>query len=110
MDKTKLTLAILRTIEGHPSSNPIRGRELAEIHSVNIRQVQDIVEMLRSSGFKVGSAMAPPAGYFLATDAEELLETAEHYRSRGRLFFATANRLLDFGRLQQTIWEQEVTE
>jgi biotin operon repressor len=110
MNDTKLALQVLSAIERHSIQNPITGAALAELFGITRRHVQLIVEELRDSGRKVGSAMGTPSGYFLAAGPEQLQETAEHYRSRGRLFFATANKLLNFGRLQQTIWEQEVTE
>ena len=110
MNDTRLALQVLSAIERHSIQNPITGAALAELFGITRRHVQLIVEELRDSGRKVGSAMGTPSGYFLAAGPEQLQETAEHYRSRGRQYFATANKLLNFGRLQQTIWEQEVTE
>jgi hypothetical protein len=105
---TRLTLRILARIQIHRIEYPITGRALAEEFGIDIRKVQLVVEELRKGGHKIGSQMANPAGYFLARNPEELYETAEHYRSRAKEFCLQANRLMDFGSAQPTIFEQTV--
>lgn len=108
---TQLTLRVLARIQLHRVEDPIAGHALAEEFRINLRRVQTVVEELRDAGYKIGSSMdGSNPGYFLARNAEELFETAEHYRSRARRFLGTANRLMDFGSLQPTIFEQTVTE
>ena len=105
---TQLALRILARIQQHGIDDPITGHALAFMFGINIRQVQHIVEELRDAGHKVGSSMAAPMGYFIAKRPEELLDTVEHYRSRAKEFCIRANRLLDFGSLAPTIFEQPV--
>lgn len=105
---THLTLSVLARVQQHNASDPITGHALAELFGINIRQVQTIVEELRDAGHKVGSSMGKPLGYFLAKTPEELIGTAEHYRSRAREFCIRANRLMDFGSLEPTVFEQPV--
>jgi hypothetical protein len=108
---TQLTLRLLARIQLHRIEDPIAGRVLAEEFGIDIRRVQMVVEELRDARYKIGSSMdGSKPGYFLARNADELYETAEHYRSRARAFLGRANRLMDFGSMQPTLYEQPVTE
>lgn len=108
---TQLALRVLARIQMHRKEDPIAGHALAEEFGINLRKVQWVIEELRDADYKIGSSMdASNPGYFLARNAEELSETAEHYRSRARAFLGRANRLMDFGSLQPTLYEQPITE
>lgn len=105
--ETMLTLRVLARIQMHSIRSPITGGTLAKIYGIDIRHVQHIVEDLRDAGHKIGANQSPPRGYFLAKGPDEMFETAELLRDRGRTFFARAARLMNFGGNQRTVWEQE---
>lgn len=107
MNDTQLALRILSAIQRHGIEHPIPGHQLAEMFDIDLRRVQSIVEELVDSGQKIGSSMKRPCGYFLAKHPDELTETAEILRTRGRKYFARANKLLDFGSNQPTVFEQQ---
>lgn len=107
MNDTQLHLRVLRVIQGHQKADPITGHVLAEMFGTSVRQVQTVVEELRAAGYKVGSSMVHPFGYFIAVAPEELAETVEQYRIRARHFAITANRLSNWGSEQPSLYEQQ---
>lgn len=74
--------------------NAITGRELARKLNCGIRDITAQIEKERREGQPICAAFGDPAGYYLASDPEELQEYCESLKGRAIELFKTRQALI----------------
>jgi len=112
MNELDLHLRVLGVIQQHDLKDPITIPQLTEMFGLppDHRRTKSIIKKLVDNGHKIGSSKVEPMGLFLARNPEEMFETAERLRQEARKIFAKANKLMDFGSHEPTVWEQPTQE
>lgn len=106
----QLPLRILARIQQHTSKDPIKIRTLAEEFGISERSVKGHIFELVDAGHKIGSRKTEPMGVFLASHPSEVYETAKRIHDEGIKFLLRAKKLMDWGGVEPTIFEQVPVE
>ena len=89
--------------------NALRSVDLASVlglHSKRERQVREATAELIDEGHLIGSAVAPPYGYYLITEPGELERYRAQLWSRIKKTIRRARRIDELGALEFSHWVQ----
>ena len=104
------------TINCHTPTNPITSTQLAEMYSMDEREIKSIVKnMIVSGGMKIRSwrggydqwlGCDMPAGYSIAKTPEQMRATCDMLHQTAMSLLERERKLLDFGQGEASLWEQ----
>ena len=65
----------------HSRQNPIKAADLAALVGITLRDINEVVRIMRKSGVMVGAEKRKPYGYYIPGSAEEAKECIRGFRS-----------------------------
>ena len=102
-----LALQILRVIQQHPESYPIKGKSLALQFQTDLRSITLCIELLRFSGQPICVSKGKNPGYFYPNDISQLIPVIEQRRGQALNMLLGNKKMLEyFNKGQSTIWDE----
>ena len=86
---------VLHIIAQRTAGNPIKGREIADMVGVPVREVREIISNLVKKGFKIGRSNEGKMGYYLIRTPWELEREYNSLKRRALEILTRASKLKD---------------